>query len=93
MRTVINEKDQYNVTMLDVNKLNFNTLEERLKPLLESDDNQAYIITYHDGTRSITIEFFGLRISFFEADPMGNEDTLFIMRKGVEENEEEEYAS
>jgi hypothetical protein len=93
MRTVITEKDQYDVTMLDVNKLNFNTLEERLKPLLESDDNQAYIVTHHDGTRGITIEFFGLRICFFEADPMSNEDILFVMRKGVEENEEEEYAS
>jgi len=98
MRTIMTERDHYDLTMLDVSKQNFETILDSLKDLIAPEGNQFYLAYHPDGTRSITLDFFGLHIVFFEADPTGAEDDLFLMRKGAtespeSESEEQEYAA
>ena len=98
MRTVMYPKDEYQVTMLNISKQNFDTLVAKLAPIITSESHTDYIVIMDDGTRSMAIEFFGLRIVFLEADPTGAEDDLFLMRKGAtespeSESEEREYAA
>lgn len=83
MRTVMYTKDEYQVTMLNISKQNFDTLVAKLAPILTPESPTDYIEIMDDGTRGIAIEFFGLRISFLEADPIGDEESP----------EEEEYVS